>query len=567
MRLSATELEGAAERALRDLQATLDAARTDVASALAADPGGLQDQTEAFRERVDTALTELGESLAREASSAGVPDPGAPLQRVRDYFLGWIEGGGLEVAVGRVPFATAEELSGAIRIQLDGVGRHAGAVLEAWSVACAEAQAQSPAARLERLLAEADRLGVRLKKVPDEPTEAWLSKFEDRLQQIAAKQGAHAGEDPTVRLAALLSLAARAKVTLRKVPKRPSHAWLDKLETRLHAIAKKRNVPIEEPAPPTEERAPPTEDELHETPGPIPPREAEDEALAAPTQEAVIGADASGEGAPDPEILERALALATKAKRVGMPLGTLPPTPSEAWVTRMEKVLADAIAERKVRRKAERAKRDAARKARIERLQKQAAEHEIDLGEIPAFPTDGWFARAEQRIFEGLFGDERGESEEGARHQRLQAVLAQADELGVELDVPLDPDEVWLTWAEGRVRDAEQGDTAIAVDADPEEPGVPALVFEGGTLQERVWLLQEPEVTIGRARTSTIQIRDDAGVSRKHCTLFVRDGSVEVRDEGSTKGTFVDGSKVKETANLPEGATLVVGDTAFVLRV
>ena len=64
--------------------------------------------------------------------------------------------------------------------------------------------------------------------------------------------------------------------------------------------------------------------------------------------------------------------------------------------------------------------------------------------------------------------------------------------------------------------------------------------------------------TIGRAAGADF-IVDAALVSRVHCRLTaLADGKLEVRDLGSTNGTFVNGNRV-ETATLASGDTLGVG--------
>ena len=76
---------------------------------------------------------------------------------------------------------------------------------------------------------------------------------------------------------------------------------------------------------------------------------------------------------------------------------------------------------------------------------------------------------------------------------------------------------------------------------------------------------RDAEVTIGRGRGNTIQIRNDAGVSRRHCTVRLEDGTAVIRDEGSTKGVVVDGEQRTESW-LVGGEQIVLGETLFVFR-
>src|SRR5258708_18205022 len=70
----------------------------------------------------------------------------------------------------------------------------------------------------------------------------------------------------------------------------------------------------------------------------------------------------------------------------------------------------------------------------------------------------------------------------------------------------------------------------------------------------------------GRARIGTAQgnelVLADATVSRVHCEVHVKGGSVRVVDLGSTNGTFVDGTRVRD-ADLVPGAKLRVGETVL----
>jgi len=55
----------------------------------------------------------------------------------------------------------------------------------------------------------------------------------------------------------------------------------------------------------------------------------------------------------------------------------------------------------------------------------------------------------------------------------------------------------------------------------------------------------------------------DAQVSRRHLELSPEEGRVRVRDLGSTNGTFLDGIKMTEPADLVPGANLTAGQTVI----
>jgi hypothetical protein len=73
---------------------------------------------------------------------------------------------------------------------------------------------------------------------------------------------------------------------------------------------------------------------------------------------------------------------------------------------------------------------------------------------------------------------------------------------------------------------------------------------------------------LGRGEDADI-VLDDPGVSRRHAEIRVTaDGPhlvAQLRDLGSTNGTFVDGGKVR-TVDLTEGVTITVGRTRAVYR-
>ncbi len=70
---------------------------------------------------------------------------------------------------------------------------------------------------------------------------------------------------------------------------------------------------------------------------------------------------------------------------------------------------------------------------------------------------------------------------------------------------------------------------------------------------------------IGRDETCKIRV-PVANVSRRHCELLEADDELIVRDAGSSNGTYVNGSKVKQTELAP-GDVLTVGPMVFVVRI
>jgi len=91
-------------------------------------------------------------------------------------------------------------------------------------------------------------------------------------------------------------------------------------------------------------------------------------------------------------------------------------------------------------------------------------------------------------------------------------------------------------------------------------PGVPeqqaTLVLVAGPTPGQVFTLKA-ETVIGRDPLADIQI-EDSGVSRRHARIVLRDGYCMVEDLGSTNGTLVSGTRVKERA-LASGERIQLG--------
>lgn len=84
------------------------------------------------------------------------------------------------------------------------------------------------------------------------------------------------------------------------------------------------------------------------------------------------------------------------------------------------------------------------------------------------------------------------------------------------------------------------------------------LVVHGGKNEGAVIVVNKPQFIIGRLPECNLRIESKA-LSRRHAQINVQDGSVTVKDLGSTNGTFVDGKKITEEVELKNGQTLRVG--------
>ncbi|MPZ14490.1 MAG: FHA domain-containing protein [Chloroflexi bacterium] len=68
----------------------------------------------------------------------------------------------------------------------------------------------------------------------------------------------------------------------------------------------------------------------------------------------------------------------------------------------------------------------------------------------------------------------------------------------------------------------------------------------------------EPVTRLGRSDENTVVLDDDF-VSSQHAMVVLKDGRWWVRDEGSTNGTLVNGSRIRGEAPLEAGDELQLG--------
>ncbi len=86
------------------------------------------------------------------------------------------------------------------------------------------------------------------------------------------------------------------------------------------------------------------------------------------------------------------------------------------------------------------------------------------------------------------------------------------------------------------------------------------LVLEGPQKGREFQILKEPFI-IGRDRKSDIAI-DEPLVSRRHASIYFKDGAYRLKDLDSTNGTLLNGKRVTES-RLNERDKIQVGKTVF----
>ncbi|MFO1500532.1 MAG: FHA domain-containing protein [Verrucomicrobiota bacterium] len=84
------------------------------------------------------------------------------------------------------------------------------------------------------------------------------------------------------------------------------------------------------------------------------------------------------------------------------------------------------------------------------------------------------------------------------------------------------------------------------------------LLITGGTQQGRVFHPRAGLNRIGRSAENDFQIPDPS-VSGVHCEIVYSDTGIDVRDLGSTNGTYIDGARISQ-GRLQFGQVLQVGN-------
>jgi two-component system cell cycle response regulator len=100
--------------------------------------------------------------------------------------------------------------------------------------------------------------------------------------------------------------------------------------------------------------------------------------------------------------------------------------------------------------------------------------------------------------------------------------------------------------------------TSIGDASVPETINAVLRVF-GGEDDGREYEITKSNMVIGRGEEADI-ILTDTSTSRRHAAVIFRNLEFRIRDLGSSNGTFLNGSEVKEYA-LRNGDKIIVGDT------
>ncbi len=101
----------------------------------------------------------------------------------------------------------------------------------------------------------------------------------------------------------------------------------------------------------------------------------------------------------------------------------------------------------------------------------------------------------------------------------------------------------------------------------PAQPLPPRLIVvesaDPGQLPVGMAFTVTAVTTIGRGPHNSLALPTDKHVSNNHALLFVRDGTIRLRDRGSTNGTYVNGERIEDEAPLNDGDRITVGTTVL----
>lgn len=153
-------------------------------------------------------------------------------------------------------------------------------------------------------------------------------------------------------------------------------------------------------------------------------------------------------------------------------------------------------------------------------------------------------------------------------HTMLAKLQAQASAHGLSVVPPATLTRLWLRREEGRLdtRIHQQSLAASGIDVSTRA----RLVVWEGRPHERVFLLTDEPVLLGRGADCEVRLWSDSKVSRRHCRVFLRDEHFILEDCMSAGGTLLGdaytATQYITTHPLRDGETIWVGETPVRFR-
>lgn len=108
-------------------------------------------------------------------------------------------------------------------------------------------------------------------------------------------------------------------------------------------------------------------------------------------------------------------------------------------------------------------------------------------------------------------------------------------------------------------------ETLPGIDAEVLNPGLAELVIVRGPYAGERFVLDIPEITIGRDPSCEVFLNDRT-VSRRHAHLSIQDGLAVIEDLGSLNGTWVDGAIISQSV-LHSGSNIQIGTFKMILNI
>jgi hypothetical protein len=183
---------------------------------------------------------------------------------------------------------------------------------------------------------------------------------------------------------------------------------------------------------------------------------------------------------------------------------------------------------------------------------------------------------------EPLFGDDDDVEMGGFEDNQPEGVHTNASDISDDVSAVFDDDseEPVLAVDDGlsfEMGDLDLGGDSLDLSADEKasDESQAKLIQNESSDEERVFVVADSIITIGRGRTNVVQVKNDSKVSRFHCKVLCRDGSYYIEDNGSANGTLVNGERLVRRSDAEDdvselrlfgGEEIIIGETFFRFR-